>query len=143
MPVLELQNRIASPVVAGEKILEAILITTPAIAGWIFGIDVYDETTGEDFIYSEKSGRNPFPVEIPYNHVITISALAENTGDAPQWMQLTVELIDPEGIVRKIASADYDDVSPGTSLTSGKTDPIVPDKDGMWVIHAVLEAELA
>jgi hypothetical protein len=109
-------------------------------AGWIFGIDIYDETTGGGFVYSEKSGRNPFPVTIPYDHNIAVSALAENTGDVPQWMQLTIELIDPEGIVRRIASADYYDVSPSTQLTSGKTDSILPDKPGMWIIHALLEA---
>jgi hypothetical protein len=130
--------------VVGEKTLAAITIETPTVAGWIFGVDVYDETTGEDFIYSEKSGRNPFPLTIPYDHAISVSALAEHTGDALQWMQLTIELIDPDGIARRTASAHFNNVSPGTTINTGrKTDPIVPDKPGTWKIHVLLEAELA
>jgi hypothetical protein len=142
MPILKMQRQIASPAVADEKILDAIQIAEPTVDGWIFGVDVVDVTTDEDFIYSEKSGRNPFPVQIPYGHTIHVSALCENTGSGSQYMILTVELIDPDGIVRSSHSA-HGTLSPGTQMSSDNTPDILPDKYGTWVIHALLEAEPA
>jgi hypothetical protein len=139
----KLRKGIGSNSMVDEKAVNAIEIAAPAIGGWIFGIVVYDETTGEDFLYSEKSGRNELPVAIPYDHSISISASAQNTGDTPQWMQLTAELIDPDGIVRKTAAEHYANVSPGSVFTSGKTGAINPDKFGTWKVHAVLEADVA
>jgi hypothetical protein len=124
-----------------ERTHNAIYISEPAIDGWIYGAVVYDETTGEDFIYSEKSGRNPFPVQIPYGHLISVSVSAENTGDSPQKMKLTVELVDPDGLVRADKSQSGT-LSPGTVMTSRRTPNLMPDKFGTWLIHAILEAEL-
>ncbi len=115
-------------------------VAATTVAGWIFGAVVYDVTTDEDFIYSEKSGRDPFPVQIPYDHSISVSVSAENTGTESQKMTLAVELIDPDGIVRASRSASGT-LSPGTVRTSGRTSDIMPDKFGTWVIHAWLEAE--
>lgn len=123
-----------------EKTLAAIQIETPTVAGWIFGAVVYNVTTGEDFIYSEKSGRDPFPVQIPHGHTISVSASAENTGTERQRMVLTVELIDPDGILRSSKSASGT-ISPGTVMTSGRIPDFTPDKTGTWKIHALLEAE--
>jgi hypothetical protein len=110
------------------------------VAGSIFGAYVADVTTGEDWIYSDHSGRNPFPIPIPPGHTVHVSATAENTGTGTQRMQLTVELIDPTGIVRASRSASGT-LSPGTMMSSGLTPDLVIDKSGTWVIHALLEAE--
>ena len=142
MPSLNMQRRIASLLVADENTWNAINIAEPSVEGWIFGADVYDITTGEDFIYSEKSGRNPFPVQIPYGHTISVAALCENTGSGNQHMVLTVELIDPDGIVRSSHSASGT-LPPEAQMSSGNTPNIVPDKYGTWMIHALLEAEPA
>ena len=125
-----------------EITLNAINITAPTVAGWIFGAEVIDCTTDDRFIYSEKSGRNPFPVQIPYGHTISVSVLAEHTGTASQKMILKVELIDPDGIVRASRSASGT-LSPGTQISSGNTPIILPNKFGTWMIHGILEAELA
>jgi hypothetical protein len=128
--------------VVDEKTLAAFHIETPTVSGWIFGAVVYDVTDDKDYIYSEKSGRNPFPVQIPRDHVISVSVSADNTGSESQRMTLTVELVDPDGIVRGSRSASAV-LSPGTTISSGRTPNFEPDKAGTWKIHAVLEAELA
>lgn len=128
-----------------EKTLSAIEVgqIQQEVAGWIFGVVVYNETTGEDYIYSEESGRNPFPVAIPAGDAISISASARNMGDGPQWMQLTVELIDPDGLIRRTVTEHTSSISPGVAFTSGKTSQITTDKTGTWLIHALLEADAA
>lgn len=125
-----------------EKTLQAIRIGEPAVAGWLYGIVVYDVTEGVDFIYSEKSERDPFPIDLPYGHVVSISGSAENTGDIEQNMICTLELIDPDGIVRGTVSKSSK-VSPGVVFSTSRMDDIMPDKYGMWLIHGVLEAEPA
>jgi hypothetical protein len=129
--------------VADEKFLNAINVSQAVVSGWLFGAVVYNQTTGEDFIYSEKSGRDPFPVVIPSGHGVQVSVSAENTGDANQEQWLTVELIDPDGIVRATRTAHASSVSPESVMSSGNTPTVVLDKAGLWQIHGVLEAEIA
>ena len=76
MPNLKL---IANSATVDEGTWNAINVVEMAVQGWIFGVFVVDATTGEEFIYSEKSNRNPFPIDIPYGHAITVSANGENT----------------------------------------------------------------
>jgi hypothetical protein len=142
MPKLNIQTLIANPATMDEETWNAIEVAQVALEGWIWGIFVVNETTGEEFIYSEKSDRNPFPIEIPYDHVVYIYANGENTGTIAQDMTFTVELIDPDGIVRASKYSNHYGVSPGTLFGSGFTPSVSLDKSGMWIIHAILEAEL-
>lgn len=114
-----------------EITLDAINVEVTEVAGAI--IDPYVRVDNEYHF--------TLPVSIPWGGNIRVGASGMNTGVADQLMTLTVKLLDPDGIIRA-------STSPTTSLRPGQviqaeTSTVALDKQGAWVIYALLEAELA
>lgn len=131
----EVSTEVATLVV-DERSWDAINVEAVEVGGQIVNAFVRDDTTGELYLSGD------FPVSIPLEHLIRTHFSFANTGEAPQNMKSTVQLIDPDGTVRATKElTQY--VDPGWQKASPRTDPVELDKAGIWIIHALLEAELA
>lgn len=131
-------DSIASPALqqVDEKTFNAITIEVPAVAGKILTAFVLDDTDDELYLSDD------FPLSIPLGHLVQVYFTFQNTGEAPQNMKSTVELIDPDGITRATKTlTQY--IDSGWQKSSTRTDPVTLDKAGTWKIYALLEAELA
>jgi hypothetical protein len=127
------QLKVAALTQVDERSWDAINVEVAEVAGAIIDPYVHDVNTDQyHFI---------LPVSIPWGENARVGASGMNTGVADQIMTLTVKLLDPDGIIRASAS-------PTTTLAPGEviyaeTATVVLDKQGTWVIYALLEAELA
>lgn len=104
----------------------------PPISGYLFGPQVYDATTGENFFLSD------LPVGIDGGHKVLAVVYWKNDGSEAVVFTTTLELVDPDGVVR----ASYTDTRP---LDPGQgngcqTPDVTLDKEGTWKIYAALEA---
>lgn len=92
---------------------------------------IWDDTVKASY------GEADFPVKIPLDHVIAGWAIGTNTTSSIQFMTLTIELIDPDGVSRGKGSYSHN-IYPGLSI--GKwTDDVIADKPGAWKLHVILE----
>lgn len=123
--------------IVDEKQWAAIIVEEgppPPPTGQILAALVRDDTTGDLYLSDD------FPVNLPIGHLVRVHFTFQNTGGSPQNMTSTVELIDPDGIVRATAaSTQY--IDPGWQKASPRTEPVELDKEGTWAIHALLEAD--
>lgn len=80
-----------------------------------------------------------FPVEIPLGHTVYGTGAGENTAGYNQEMQISLELIDPDGESRGY-NTWRDLLLPGhhISLVTGNVEI---DKEGVWKFHVKLENE--
>jgi hypothetical protein len=121
----------------------AINVAQAVISAQIIGAYIHDVTTDTGYVESDESNRHPFPVDIPYGHVIYSNISTRNTGDVTLNMRVTIELYDPDGILRASKIGSIYTVNPGIALTSPQIPNTMLDKVGTWVLHGILEAELA
>lgn len=128
--------RIMAASVVDTRDYDAVDVGQVPVAGEISGAHFVHVETDEDHV-----SRN-FPINIPLGDHIYCDVSGKNTGTAPQWMRCTVELYDPDGILRGTNEA-HGDVNPGTSMSSGITPHVTLDKEGTWIIRGILEAEPA
>jgi len=80
-----------------------------------------------------------FPVEVPLGHTVYGTGVGENTASYNQEMQISVELIDPDGESRGYKTWG-DLLLPGyyIYLVTGNVEI---DKEGIWQFHVKLENE--
>jgi len=78
-----------------------------------------------------------FPVEIPLGHEVYGTGVGENTASYNQEMQLSVDIIDPEGISRGYNS--WSDLILPSHYIYLVTGNVEIDKKGIWKFHVKLE----
>lgn len=131
---------IAADPMVDEQSWNAISVEAAEVAGEIFGVNIFDYTTVESF------GSLQFPIlSIPLGHTVYAGAGGRNTGNADLIMTLTIQLMDPDGIVRSEAVYTPDRIIvPADYFFENTSDSKVTlDKAGTWVLYIKLEAELA
>lgn len=139
--ILKTEKRIASAALAivDEKSwAKAFNVAQPVVQGELYSASVQDWTTQQQ--WWEES----FPIEIPLGHDVIIGVRFKNTGTAEVYFRVTLQLIDPDGLVaiEKICTPAPPPFVPGERSVC-RTSTFAIDKAGPWGIHALLEAEPA
>ncbi len=105
----------------------------PPLEGHLYDPFIHDITTGETF-YSAS-----LPTEIPSGHEVIAGVHFMNDGELAT-LTARVELVDPDGGVRIYGIGEEElDTGEHTGVQTGTS--VKLDKEGMWKIHATLEAE--
>lgn len=78
-----------------------------------------------------------FPVEIPLQHEVYGTGVGENTADYNQEMQISVDIIDPDGISR--GYNNWRDLILPSHYIYLATTNVKIDKEGIWKFHVKLE----
>jgi len=128
----------ADPVVDERSWPNAFNVAQPVVQGELYEASVQDWTTQQQW-WEEY-----FPIEIPFGHDVIIGVRFKNTGTAEVYFRVTLQLIDPDGLVavEKICTPSPPPFVPGEASVC-RTSAFTIDKAGIWSIHALLEAELA
>lgn len=118
----------------------AFIVEAAEVAGEIGGATLHDWTAGE--LWADSN----FPVSIPFGQEVYFGVHARNTGVVDQIMTLTIQLKDPDGIVRAetVYTPAPPPIAPGESFSKQTySDRVTIDKAGTWTLYIKLEAELA
>lgn len=78
-----------------------------------------------------------FPVKIPLGHEVYGTGVGENTASYNREMQISVAIIDPDGIIR--GYNDWKDLILPTHYIYLVTGSVEIDKEGIWQFHVKLE----
>ncbi len=130
--------KVAALTQVDERSWNAISVEAAEVAGEITGASVQDWTDQKQW------WDDYFPVNIPFGHDVYVRVSFKNTGNVDVNFRVTIQVIDPDGIVA--TERVYVPAPPPFVPGEGSTcmcDKLTIDKAGTWVIHATLEAELA
>lgn len=119
--------------VVDEKQWDAINVTIPVPEGTIWRVKIGNRDTGEDFYDDE------FPAELPLNTSTDATSYGRNTSDRIQHMSITIEVRDPDNILRATQNRERN-VDPGSSV-GVTTSVFTVDKIGTWKIWVGLVAD--
>jgi len=122
-----------------QETWNAIIVEAPEVAGIISGVNIWDHTIQESWGYWD------FPVSIPLGHEVYAAACGRNKGTGNQIMTLTMQLSDPDGIIRSqsVYTTPAPIVPDDYFCDNTFDDRCVLDKAGTWVLYIKLEAALA
>ena len=132
---------IASPTVLDEKTWDAMDVAAPVLAGHLSDPAVGDCTNPESIVWYFEGD---FPVSLDIGTPIVCSVIGHNDSNVTIRMTLTLEIVDPDGVVRAT-------ISPTRSVELGgqeerqvpySPDVVVLDKAGIWKFHTMLEGEV-
>lgn len=112
-----------------EKTWNAFTVEAPIIDGEI--INCVLDVGGTLYLQED------FPVEVALGSEVRTHFTYRNTGDTVAQFYYSIEILDPDGIQRADAEGN-NPCDPGWQKASMRTDYIVIDKGGIWVVHGLL-----
>ncbi len=116
-----------------EKTWDAIGLGGPIPGGRI----VEQECLLTDMELDKQYHVSEFPVEIPLQHEVYGTGVGQNTADYNQEMQISVDIIDPDGISR--GYNNWRDLILPSHYIYLVTTNVKIDKEGIWKFHVKLE----
>jgi hypothetical protein len=145
MPRIQLLNQIGAQY-KQENTWDAINVIQ-AVGEMSFGsCQLVDETTGERWV-ARAGEPSPFPINIPFGHLVGTSFLCSNTGDVPVKVFVYIAIIDPSGTKRAEAwnpsGSIPQTVNPGVGYYSQYIGGVQLDRTGLWKIYGRLEYDVA